>query len=79
MVAPHARLPHFSPFSFLSFLSFLTCDAPLYRAPVMRPCAVPLWHDEQAFMGGKLKIKGNMGLAMKLGTVIDAARPKSKL
>ena len=31
---------------------------------------------QQAFMKGKLKIKGNMGLAMKLGTVIDSARPK---
>lgn len=31
---------------------------------------------QQAFMKGKLKIKGNMGLAMKLGKVMDAARPK---
>ena len=31
---------------------------------------------QQAFMTGKLKIKGNMGLAMKLGKVMDAARPK---
>lgn len=34
---------------------------------------------QQAFMRGKLKIKGNMGLAMKLGTVIKAAQKKSKL
>ena len=34
---------------------------------------------QQAFMKGKLKIKGNMGLAMKLNTVMDAAKPKSKL
>lgn len=33
---------------------------------------------QQAFMQGKIKIKGNMGLAMKLGTVIKAAG-KSKL
>ena len=32
---------------------------------------------QQAFMKGKLKIKGNMGLAMKLGTVMEAARPKA--
>jgi len=29
---------------------------------------------QAAFMRGKIKIKGNMGLAMKLSTVIDAAR-----
>ena len=35
---------------------------------------------QQAFMRGKLKLKGNMGLAMKLGTVIQAAgKGKSKL
>jgi putative sterol carrier protein len=37
---------------------------------------------QQAFMKRKLKIKGNMGLAMKLTSVIDAARkylPSSKL
>ncbi|OQS01981.1 hypothetical protein THRCLA_05605 [Thraustotheca clavata] len=34
---------------------------------------------QQAFMKGKLKVKGNMGLAMKLNVVIDAAKPKSKL
>ena len=36
----------------------------------------PHW---QAFMRGKIKVKGNMGIAMKLGKVLDAARPKSKL
>lgn len=30
---------------------------------------------QQAFMQGKIKIKGAMGLAMKLGTVLKAARP----
>lgn len=34
---------------------------------------------QQAFMRGKLKLKGNMGLAMKLGAVIKAAGTKSKL
>ena len=29
---------------------------------------------QQAFMKGKLKIKGNMGLAMKLGKVMEAAK-----
>merc|ERR1712151_310862 len=34
---------------------------------------------QSAFMTGKLKIKGNMGLAMKLGPILQAARPsKSK-
>ena len=37
---------------------------------------------QQAFMKGLLKIKGNMGLAMKLNAVLVATRkklPKSKL
>jgi putative sterol carrier protein len=39
---------------------------------------------QQAFMQGKLKIKGNMGLAMKLTLVLNAARkqlqqPRSRL
>lgn len=34
---------------------------------------------QQAFMKGKIKIKGNMGLAMKLNTVLAAARPKANL
>mmetsp|Transcript_6397 Transcript_6397/g.17443 ORF Transcript_6397/g.17443 Transcript_6397/m.17443 type:complete len:116 (-) Transcript_6397:912-1259(-) len=39
---------------------------------------------QQAFMQGKLKIKGNMGLAMKLTLVMNATRkqmkkPRSKL
>ena len=34
---------------------------------------------QTAFMSGKLKIKGNMGLAMKLGPIIEAARPKARL
>ena len=29
---------------------------------------------QQAFMQGKLKIKGNMGLAMKLGTVMKSSQ-----
>eukprot|EP00005_Dracoamoeba_jomungandri_P003130 CAMPEP_0174260956 /NCGR_PEP_ID=MMETSP0439-20130205/11101_1 /TAXON_ID=0 /ORGANISM="Stereomyxa ramosa, Strain Chinc5" /LENGTH=230 /DNA_ID=CAMNT_0015345349 /DNA_START=34 /DNA_END=726 /DNA_ORIENTATION=- len=34
---------------------------------------------QAAFMQGKLKMKGNMALAMKLGQVMDAKGPKSKL
>ena len=38
---------------------------------------------QQAFMKGKLKIKGNMGLGMKLTAVLAATRqclpPKSRL
>jgi putative sterol carrier protein len=34
---------------------------------------------QQAFMKGKIKTQGNMGMAMKLNTVISAARPKAKL
>ena len=34
---------------------------------------------QKAFFQGKLKVQGNMGLAMKLGTVLDAARPSAKL
>ena len=34
---------------------------------------------QSAFMSGKIKIKGNMGLAMKLGTVLKAAAAQSKL
>lgn len=33
---------------------------------------------QQAFMQGKLKIKGNMGLAMKLTLIINAARKQLK-
>ena len=32
-----------------------------------------------AFMTGKLKIKGSMGLAMKLQPVLGALAPKAKL
>ncbi|TMW62354.1 hypothetical protein Poli38472_009847 [Pythium oligandrum] len=34
---------------------------------------------QQAFMKGKLKLKGNMALAMKLNVVFNAIKPKSKL
>lgn len=39
---------------------------------------------QQAFMGGKLKVKGKMGLAMKLTLILNATRkqlkkPRSKL
>jgi putative sterol carrier protein len=34
---------------------------------------------QMAFMRGKLKLKGNIALAMKLNTVLSAARPKPKL
>ena len=33
---------------------------------------------QSAFMGGKLKVSGNMALAMKLGPVLAAARPSAK-
>jgi putative sterol carrier protein len=33
---------------------------------------------QQAFMQGKLKIKGNMGLAMKLSLVLNATRKQLK-
>lgn len=33
----------------------------------------------QAFMKGKLKIKGNMGMAMKLESILKLARTKAKL
>ena len=39
----------------------------LYWFPQLR-------HISQAFMRGKLKLKGNMGLAMKLQTVLAAAK-----
>ena len=35
--------------------------------------AEPAWLDE-AFMSGKLKIKGNIMLAQKLGTILEAAK-----
>jgi len=34
---------------------------------------------QQAFMKGKIKLKGNMALGLKLNTVLSAARPKAKL
>ncbi|RLN49376.1 hypothetical protein BBJ28_00000835 [Nothophytophthora sp. Chile5] len=40
---------------------------------------IGLLHFVQAFMKGKLKLKGNMALAMKLPVVFNALKPKSKL
>ena len=34
---------------------------------------------QSAFMSGELKVAGNMGLAMKLGPVLAAAKPSAKL
>lgn len=34
---------------------------------------------QQAFMSGRIKIAGNMGLAMKLQTVLNAAKAQAKL
>ena len=34
---------------------------------------------QQLFMGGKLKLKGNMALAMKFEQVVKALEPKAKL
>ena len=34
---------------------------------------------QQAFMSGKLKIKGNMGLAMKMDAIVKAMAPDSNL
>jgi putative sterol carrier protein len=34
---------------------------------------------QKAFMTGKLKTKGNMMMATKLGPVLAAAKPKAKL
>ncbi|EWM22282.1 sterol carrier protein 2 [Nannochloropsis gaditana] len=36
-------------------------------------------NSQQAFMKGKLKIKGNMGMAMKLESILKLARTKAKL
>ncbi len=36
-------------------------------------------HVLQAFLMRKLKIKGSMGMAMKLQPILDAAQPKAKL
>lgn len=36
-------------------------------------------NSQQAFMKGKLKIKGNMGMAMKLESILKLARNKAKL
>ena len=38
------------------------------------PLLLSLFFSTQAFMSGKIKLKGNMALAMKLQQVIDAAK-----
>ena len=34
---------------------------------------------QKAFLAGKIKIKGNMGMATKLGPVLQAAKPQARL
>lgn len=58
-------------------------DAPLSHPQVSDDDFVQIvtgkLNSQQAFMKGRLKIKGNMGLAMKLEPIMKLARKKANL
>lgn len=55
-----------------------TFDALNVQAPTTSPHTHARAHTH-CVVQGKIKVKGNMALAMKLNTVMAAAKPKSKL